>query len=720
MRTVKPAIWGTLFFAFAGTLHPAAAESPGRAPRIHAVDVHYRLHDNNRMIFAAFNDGSIGDRAPFRYFTFDGMYKPLFEGQLVVGKSPAQVSGGVAAHEYLPQSRVLPFASDLTGFEQACQARFTDGEADHPMGISVLQRSYSKSSDPDREYVIVEYWIKNTTAGDFPEIYAGLAMDWDVGGGDNLAGYDKTRQLAYMAEPGSSGDSHYYGVAVLTGNASGYAAWMRGDDDNSDSVMFGRMIHFSNDQESSVSDWRTLVSAGPYAVPAGDSVRCVFAVLGGDNLDDLKASADMAASKLVIRRPWRCALTVSDNSGISMSRSFGGDPDATDGFDAGFDRQAPPVPPAFYSCFQIDAFPNVLDQDIRDWDFPPVEAVDWNLTINNNPDNMTTIFWNPSDLPPQGDFMMCVGSYRRNMRGTAGFTFSGAYNKVIIQYRPLVTATASYAFTKPGWHMVSLPVVPQDSSVAVLFPGASGGQAYIWDAKIRYYISVTKMAPRKGYWIHLPNPAACSVTGAPLTKVAASFPEQGWYMVGSPAGGVDFSNPKSNPEGQVLSPAFGWETVMGSYFSAGNLDEKQGYWIAVKGACDMTVVGSGGRLGKGMQSSDWEPFYREYGNTPPGPPEISAVEQNKSDAPSEYALLQNFPNPFNAQTKITYILAEASPVELRIFDARGSLVHAFSPARREAGTHTVVWDAADRPSGMYLVELKAGSFRQMIKCLLLK
>jgi hypothetical protein len=134
----------------------------------------------------------------------------------------------------------------------------------------------------------------------------------------------------------------------------------------------------------------------------------------------------------------------------------------------------------------------------------------------------------------------------------------------------------------------------------------------------------------------------------------------------------------------------------------------------------MTVAGSGGRLGKGMRSSDWDTFYRECGNMPPGPPDISAVERDKSTVPAECALFQNYPNPFNAQTRITYILTEVGDVELIVYDARGKRVHEWNAGRQAAGTHSVTWDAGDNPSGMYMVELKAGSFRKMIKCLLLK
>jgi hypothetical protein len=91
-----------------------------------------------------------------------------------------------------------------------------------------------------------------------------------------------------------------------------------------------------------------------------------------------------------------------------------------------------------------------------------------------------------------------------------------------------------------------------------------------------------------------------------------------------------------------------------------------------------------------------------------------------TDLPSRFALLGNYPNPFNPVTTIRYGLPEASLVTLEIFDisgrSQGSPLHAW----REAGLHEVTWDASHLSSGIYVYRLEAGEFVGMGKMVLMK
>jgi len=88
--------------------------------------------------------------------------------------------------------------------------------------------------------------------------------------------------------------------------------------------------------------------------------------------------------------------------------------------------------------------------------------------------------------------------------------------------------------------------------------------------------------------------------------------------------------------------------------------------------------------------------------------------------PSQYELLQNFPNPFNAVTQIVYTLPQAAHVELSLFNATGQLVARLVNEPRESGTHAVVWNAEEAGSGVYLIRLAAGGFTRTKKCILLQ
>lgn len=87
---------------------------------------------------------------------------------------------------------------------------------------------------------------------------------------------------------------------------------------------------------------------------------------------------------------------------------------------------------------------------------------------------------------------------------------------------------------------------------------------------------------------------------------------------------------------------------------------------------------------------------------------------------TEYALQQNFPNPFNAITSITFDVAEPGYVRLTVYDMVGREVSTLVRQQLEAGRHVVSFDAGDLPSGMYLYRLEVNGFAVQRKMLLLK
>jgi hypothetical protein len=87
---------------------------------------------------------------------------------------------------------------------------------------------------------------------------------------------------------------------------------------------------------------------------------------------------------------------------------------------------------------------------------------------------------------------------------------------------------------------------------------------------------------------------------------------------------------------------------------------------------------------------------------------------------SEFALDQNYPNPFNPSTKINYSIKEKSNVELKIFDLLGGEVATLVNEEKSPGNYEVFFDASKLSSGVYLYTIKAGSFVQTRKMLLMK
>ena len=89
-------------------------------------------------------------------------------------------------------------------------------------------------------------------------------------------------------------------------------------------------------------------------------------------------------------------------------------------------------------------------------------------------------------------------------------------------------------------------------------------------------------------------------------------------------------------------------------------------------------------------------------------------------APMEYSLEQNYPNPFNPTTVIRYELPAGANVLLDVYNSVGERVATLVDGPQGAGTHEVNFNGGSLASGMYLYRLRAGSYQETRKMLLVK
>ncbi|MFI5253081.1 MAG: T9SS type A sorting domain-containing protein [Bacteroidota bacterium] len=101
---------------------------------------------------------------------------------------------------------------------------------------------------------------------------------------------------------------------------------------------------------------------------------------------------------------------------------------------------------------------------------------------------------------------------------------------------------------------------------------------------------------------------------------------------------------------------------------------------------------------------------------------ILGVTEPKSVSalPNRYSLNQNYPNPFNPATKIEYSLPHASYVTLKVFNLHGEEVATLVNGEVPAGQHVENWNAANVASGMYFYRLRAGTYSETRKLVVLK
>jgi len=88
--------------------------------------------------------------------------------------------------------------------------------------------------------------------------------------------------------------------------------------------------------------------------------------------------------------------------------------------------------------------------------------------------------------------------------------------------------------------------------------------------------------------------------------------------------------------------------------------------------------------------------------------------------PLDFNLEQNYPNPFNPATTIRYQLPAAKHVTIYIYNIKGQLLTTLVNEPKNAGEHTLIWNARDFPSGVYYYQIIAGEFSATRKCLLIK
>lgn len=155
---------------------------------------------------------------------------------------------------------------------------------------------------------------------------------------------------------------------------------------------------------------------------------------------------------------------------------------------------------------------------------------------------------------------------------------------------------------------------------------------------------------------------------------------------------LDITNPVSPVE-------IGWYDT----YPSANLNQFSGCWGVYK-------FPSGKIIGSDMQTGLYILKIGAHVN-------IQAIS---NEVPSAFSLEQNFPNPFNPETKIKFSVAKHGHVELKIFDITGKLIIAPINNRLKPGVYEYNWNASNFPGGVYFYRLNAGNFSLTKKMILVK
>ncbi len=127
-------------------------------------------------------------------------------------------------------------------------------------------------------------------------------------------------------------------------------------------------------------------------------------------------------------------------------------------------------------------------------------------------------------------------------------------------------------------------------------------------------------------------------------------------------------------------------------------------------------IGLGGNSGVSVSSVDFTL----------GPSSVTGRKLPREDRiPASLQLYQNFPNPFNPETEITYDLPSDGVVSLVVYNLLGQEVRVLVDKYQSAGSYTATWDGkdvsgVDVPSGIYIYRLEAGGYSLVRKAVVLR
>ncbi|MFT5516945.1 MAG: hypothetical protein ACI80V_003084 [Rhodothermales bacterium] len=170
-----------------------------------------------------------------------------------------------------------------------------------------------------------------------------------------------------------------------------------------------------------------------------------------------------------------------------------------------------------------------------------------------------------------------------------------------------------------------------------------------------------------------------------------------------------------------------FDHASGSWVGAlGAVSGGAGYQIKLSRAATLLVGGPEADLA--TSPIPVRPGWNWLGYLPPTAPlhlaaETDAYREAKAAAelPDAFELVQNYPNPFNPKTVIRFGLPEASEVSMQVFDVLGRRVATLlNQSGREAGWHSVEFDARDLASGSYFYRVTTATESQVRRMVVLK
>ncbi|HHH54623.1 MAG TPA: T9SS type A sorting domain-containing protein, partial [Bacteroidetes bacterium] len=256
--------------------------------------------DINNMILTVSSNGALGFDKPdglgngliFPKGTQNG----LFFGTLMIGDSPDFIIDNSEKDKVFDfakqqESKINISYNDVSDFD--INVKYDDSSHPFSKNIKVNQTSHAWFLVPYRNFIFIDYDIKNDGVEDLDSIYLGLFMDFDIGNySENIIKKDESRNMIYQYNNGI-----YLGIKLLNSDTNNivYSGIIDAIDNFSEEKKYSYLTGMTNNfQENKKHDWSSLLSAGPYLLNSGDSIIVKYALIGGISEENIKENADIA------------------------------------------------------------------------------------------------------------------------------------------------------------------------------------------------------------------------------------------------------------------------------------------------------------------------------------------------------------------------------------------------------------------------------------------
>ncbi|MCI0514146.1 dockerin type I domain-containing protein, partial [candidate division KSB1 bacterium] len=427
---------------------------------------------------------------------------------------------------------------------------------------------------------------------------------------------------------------------------------------------------------------------------------------------------------------WRVPITITLEN-WNYTRTFGGAPTATAGFDPNLDQVAAPPGMEYYAYFALETFPNYLETDLRGWIAPYESDITWTLQILKSNNKASLLSWNSNLLPPEGQFKLSGGDGEVDMRSQSTVTIQGD-RTLLIQY------------TKQGLKGdVNLDgardILDLQFIIAFINQTKTPSATQFWAADCNHDQALNILdIVRLIRWINgLPmtteKPGLISATASTSLQWDAfqvRGPNQGEFAIhlrpAQPIAGVQLEL-EITPLAKILTPRF--EPPLEGVEIYGVQQAGRFRWIshAFTGQTfsqPVTLILPVQLLTSGSTLPRLE-VKQVMLASPTATALPVAVLAPTSDLMATPVLDPAYPNPFNPATTIGYRLPQTMHVDLRIFDLLGREVKTLVKQEQLAGEHQVTWDGADHAgaavgSGIYWARLRSGNTQRLQKLLLIQ